>query len=59
MMLLVSALSASLLPPMELALLVLIVAAGCLVLLWRRFVRWHSRLQIALKEAATEHADDD
>lgn len=57
MMLLVFALSASLLPPMELAALVLVVAGACVVVLWRQFIRWHSRLQIALREAAKSDRD--
>ncbi len=57
MMLLVFALSASLLPPMELAALVLVVAGVCVVVLWRQFIRWHSRLQIALREAAKPDHD--
>ena len=58
MMLLVAALSASLLPPTELLVLVLAVVAVCSVLLWRRFVQWHSRLQIALRESSGTHGDD-
>ncbi len=58
MMLLVFALSASLLPPLELAVLVLAVVAACLLLLWRRFIRWHSRLQIALLEASAPREED-
>ncbi|KPL28629.1 MAG: potassium transporter [Acidithiobacillales bacterium SM1_46] len=58
MMLLVAALSASLLPPTELLLLVLAVVAVCSVLLWRRFVRWHSRLQIALRESSAPQEHD-
>jgi len=58
MMLLVAALSASLLPPTELLLLVLVVVAVCSVLLWRRFVQWHSRLQIALRESAAPREND-
>ncbi|KPK74052.1 MAG: potassium transporter [Acidithiobacillales bacterium SM23_46] len=58
MMLLVAALSASLLPPTELLLLVLAVVAVCSVLLWRRFVRWHSRLQIALRESSAPQDHD-
>jgi CPA2 family monovalent cation:H+ antiporter-2 len=59
MMLLVFALSASLLPPINLAALVLVVVAVCIVVLWRRFIRWHSRLQIALKEVSDRRTDED
>jgi monovalent cation:H+ antiporter-2, CPA2 family len=54
MMLLFSALSASILPPMGLLLLVLAVVAGLTFLLWNRFVKLHSRLQIALMESLEE-----
>jgi CPA2 family monovalent cation:H+ antiporter-2 len=53
MMLLVSALSASILPPAELLVLVLVVVGACVWVLWRRFVRWHARLQVALRESTT------
>ncbi|UCH53531.1 MAG: cation/H(+) antiporter, partial [Pseudomonadota bacterium] len=58
MMVLVSALSASILPPTELLVLVLVVVAVCVLVLWQRFVRWHSRLQIALKESSTRQKQE-
>jgi CPA2 family monovalent cation:H+ antiporter-2 len=50
MLLLVSALSSSILPPAELLVAVLAMGALILALLWRTLVRLHSRLQIALLE---------
>ena len=47
-MLLIFALSANILPPVNLLLLVLLGVAGLLWLLWSKFVRLHARLQIAL-----------
>lgn len=58
MMWLVSALSASILPPFHLLVLVVIVAVILASLLWNVFVRWHSRLQIALKETLESTPDD-
>jgi monovalent cation:H+ antiporter-2, CPA2 family len=57
MMLLFSALSASILPPMGLLLLVLAVVAGLTFLLWNRFVKLHSRLQIALMESLEDERE--
>lgn len=48
MLLLVCALSSSILPPAELLVAVLAMGALILALLWRTMVRLHSRLQIAL-----------
>jgi len=48
MMVLVSALSSSILPPAELLVVVLAMGALILALLWRTLVKLHSRLQIAL-----------
>jgi monovalent cation:H+ antiporter-2, CPA2 family len=48
MLLFVSALSSSILPPTELLVAVLAMGALVLVLLWRTLVKLHSRLQIAL-----------
>ena len=48
MLLLVSALSSSILPPAELLVAVLAMGALILALLWRTLVKLHSRLQIAL-----------
>lgn len=50
MLLLLSALSASILPPMHLLVLVLLSVGALAVTLSRYFVRWHSRLQIALRD---------
>jgi len=50
MMVLVSALSSSILPPAELLIAVLAMGALILALLWRTLVKLHSRLQIALME---------
>ncbi len=57
MLLLVSALSASILPPFHLLVIVVTLATLLAVALWGYFVRWHSRLQIALKETL-EQSDD-
>lgn len=54
MLLLVSALSASILPPAHLLLVVLGLFAVLVPLLWGRFVKLHSRLQIALIETLDE-----
>ncbi len=48
MLLLVCALSASILPPLELLIAVLAMGALILAALWRALVKLHSRLQIAL-----------
>jgi CPA2 family monovalent cation:H+ antiporter-2 len=56
-LLLLSALSASILPPMELLILVLVVAAGLVALLWQWFIKLHSRLQIALIETLENNKD--
>lgn len=50
MLLLISALSSSILPPLELLIAVLCMGALILALLWRTLVKLHSRLQIALLE---------
>jgi len=58
MFLLISALSSSLLPPVE---LLVAGAAGVALLgalLWRRMVRLHARLQIALKEGINPPSDE-
>ena len=49
-MLLLTALSSSILPSNDMLLLVGVVAAGVVALLWRWFIRVHTRLQIALFE---------
>lgn len=56
--LLISALSSSILPPIEVLLLVLIVAGLLIALLWRWFVRMHYRLQIALMETLSQEKDE-
>ena len=58
MFLLVSGLSASILPPANLLWVVLVLFALLIPLLWSRFVKLHSRLQIALIETLDddEHA---
>ncbi|GHS79654.1 potassium transporter [Pseudomonas sp. PAGU 2196] len=48
--LLLSALSASILPTNELLLVIAVVAAVVVALLWRWFIRVHTRMQIALLE---------
>ena len=50
MLVLVSALSSSILPPAELLVVVLAMGALILALIWRKLVVLHSRLQIALLE---------
>jgi CPA2 family monovalent cation:H+ antiporter-2 len=57
MMVLVSALSSSILPPAELLLFVLAMGALILALLWRTLVKLHSRLQIALLETLQSDKD--
>jgi len=49
-LLLIVGLSASILPPLGMLVFVLLAAAGLVALLWRWFIRLHSRLQIALIE---------
>jgi CPA2 family monovalent cation:H+ antiporter-2 len=56
---LITALSASVLPPTELLVLVLGVGVGLLTLLWRWFVRLHARLQIALLETLEDEGKHD
>jgi CPA2 family monovalent cation:H+ antiporter-2 len=48
--LLLAALSASILPTMELLVLIALVSAGVVALLWRWFIRIHTRMQVALME---------
>lgn len=57
MLLLVSALSSSILPPAELLVAVLAMGALILALLWRTLVKLHSRLQIALLETLQSEKD--
>ncbi|BDM25527.1 MULTISPECIES: cation:proton antiporter [Pseudomonas] len=55
--LLLSALSASILPTSELLLVIAVVAAVVVALLWRWFIRVHSRMQIALLETLENSRD--
>ncbi|WDY60689.1 cation:proton antiporter [Pseudomonas sp. PSKL.D1] len=55
--LLLSALSASILPTSELLLIIAIVAAAVVAVLWRWFIRVHSRMQIALMETLENSRD--
>jgi CPA2 family monovalent cation:H+ antiporter-2 len=57
---LIALLSSSILPPTGLLILALVAAAALVALLWERFIKLHSRLQIALIETLEEkdtHAD--
>ncbi|RWU26864.1 cation/H(+) antiporter [Pseudomonas alkylphenolica] len=56
--LLLSALSASILPTSELLVLIVVVAAVVAALLWRWFIRVHTRMQIALLETLDNHQDN-
>jgi CPA2 family monovalent cation:H+ antiporter-2 len=53
-LLLIATLSASILPPAEWLILLLLGAAGLATLLWRPFVKLHARLQIALFKTLEE-----
>jgi CPA2 family monovalent cation:H+ antiporter-2 len=55
--LLLAALSSSILPPNELLLAIGGIAAGVAALLWRWFIRVHSRMQIALLETLGKHQE--
>ncbi|WP_419737217.1 cation:proton antiporter [Pseudomonas sp. COR18] len=55
--LLLSALSASILPTSELLMLIAVVAAAVAALLWRWFVRVHTRMQVALLETLENNRD--
>ncbi|MFB4391258.1 MULTISPECIES: cation:proton antiporter [unclassified Pseudomonas] len=55
--LLLSALSASILPTSELLLIIAVVAAVVVALLWRWFVRVHTRMQVALLETLENSRD--
>ena len=54
--LLLSALSASM-PTNELLIVIAVVAAGVAAVLWRWFVRIHTRMQVALLETLDNHKD--
>ncbi|WP_300729886.1 cation:proton antiporter [Pseudomonas sp.] len=55
--LLLSALSASILPTNELLIIIAVVAAGVAAVLWRWFVRIHTRMQVALLETLDNHKE--
>ena len=55
---LITALSRNILPPIELALLVLVVAGLLVMLMWRWFVRMHYRMQITLIETLNQNKDE-
>jgi CPA2 family monovalent cation:H+ antiporter-2 len=57
-LLLMGLLSASIRPPTGMLLMVLTGAAVLTALLWKTFVQWHSRLQIALLETLKDNADE-
>jgi len=56
--LLLSALSASILPTSELLVLVVVVAAVVAALLWRWLIRVHTRMQVALLETLENHQEN-
>ena len=55
--LLLSALSSSILPTNELLILIAVVAAAVAAVLWRWFIRVHTRMQVALLETLDNHKD--
>ena len=55
--LLLSALSASILPTNELLMVIAVVAAGVAAVLWRWFFRIHTRMQVALLETLDNHKE--
>ncbi len=55
--LLLAALSASILPTNKLLVLVAVVAAAVAAVLWRWFIRVHTRMQVALLETLDNHND--
>jgi CPA2 family monovalent cation:H+ antiporter-2 len=55
--LLLAALSASILPTNKLLVLIVVVAAAIAALLWRWFIRVHTRMQVALLETLDNHKD--
>ncbi|MDI2592861.1 cation:proton antiporter [Pseudomonas sp. 681] len=55
--LLLAALSASILPTNKLLVLIAVVAAAVAALLWRWFIRVHTRMQVALLETLDNHKD--
>ncbi|WP_098497291.1 cation:proton antiporter [Collimonas sp. PA-H2] len=57
-MLMIAALSSRILPPTNLLILVLVGAAVLVLVLWQRFVKLHSKLQIALRETLEQQPDE-
>ncbi|KPU61031.1 sodium/hydrogen exchanger family protein [Pseudomonas fluorescens] len=55
--LLLAALSASILPTNKLLVLIAVVAAAVAALLWRGFIRVHTRMQVALLETLDNHKE--
>jgi CPA2 family monovalent cation:H+ antiporter-2 len=55
--LLLAALSASILPTNKLLVLIAVVAAAVAALLWRWFIRVHTRMQVALLDTLDNHKD--
>jgi CPA2 family monovalent cation:H+ antiporter-2 len=55
--LLIALLSASMLPTSEWLMLIVLVAAGVAALLWRWFIRVHTRMQVALLETLGNHQE--
>ncbi|SDV08903.1 cation:proton antiporter [Pseudomonas mucidolens] len=54
---LLAALSASILPTQKLLVLIAVVAAAVAAVLWRWFIRMHTRMQVALLETLDNHND--
>lgn len=57
-LMLIASLSRRILPSPEMLMIILVCAASLTVLMWRPFVRWHSRLQIALFDTLREEPDN-
>lgn len=57
-LLLVSALISSMLPPLHLLVVVVLLAVLLALVLWDFFVRFHSRIQIAIKETLEQTSDE-
>jgi CPA2 family monovalent cation:H+ antiporter-2 len=55
--LLLAALSASILPTSELLILIVVVASIVAAVLWRWFIRVHTRMQVALLETLGNHQE--
>ena len=55
--LLLAALSASILPTNKLLVLIAVVTAAVAAVLWRWFIRVHTRMQVALLETLDNHKD--